>query len=65
MYRFELVLGKLGIATVIVFAAILASLAGYGVASMVHHKSQEIIQEDDPHWNCHTMGNQICGPGKG
>lgn len=19
-------------------------------------------QEDDPCWNCHTMGNQICGP---
>lgn len=19
------------------------------------------IQEDDPRWNCHTMGNHICG----
>jgi len=21
-----------------------------------------VIQEDDPRWNCHRMGNQICGP---
>ena len=20
------------------------------------------ITEDDPRWNCHTMGNRICGP---
>jgi hypothetical protein len=22
----------------------------------------EPIQEDDPAWNCHTMGNRVCGP---
>jgi hypothetical protein len=22
-------------------------------------------QEDDPGWNCHTMGNRICGQRKG
>lgn len=22
-------------------------------------------QEDQPCWNCHTMGNRICGPGRG
>ena len=21
----------------------------------------EVIQEDDPRWDCHTMGNHICG----
>lgn len=21
--------------------------------------------EDEPGWNCHTMGNHICGPGRG
>jgi hypothetical protein len=24
-----------------------------------------VIQEDDPRWDCRTMGNRICGPGKG
>ena len=23
---------------------------------------QPTIQEDDPGWDCHTMGNRICGP---
>ena len=22
----------------------------------------EVIMEDDPRWDCHTMGNKICGP---
>lgn len=22
----------------------------------------KVIQEDDPGWDCHTMGNRICGP---
>lgn len=21
-----------------------------------------VIEEDDPRWDCHTMGNRICGP---
>ena len=24
--------------------------------------SSERIQEDDPRWNCKTMGNGVCGP---
>lgn len=24
---------------------------------------QERITEDDPRWDCRTMGNKICGPG--
>jgi hypothetical protein len=24
-----------------------------------------ICQEDQRCWDCHTMGNRICGPGKG
>lgn len=24
--------------------------------------SQERITEDDPRWDCRTMGNKICGP---
>lgn len=23
------------------------------------------IEEDDPGWDCHTMGNMICGPDQG
>lgn len=23
------------------------------------------LQEDDPGWDCHTMGNRVCGPGAG
>lgn len=23
------------------------------------------IAEDDPRWDCRTMGNEICGPGQG
>lgn len=22
------------------------------------------IEEDDPRWDCHTMGNKICGKGR-
>ena len=37
---------------------------GVGLASHVHahpgHSEQ--CQEDDPCWDCHTMGNRICGP---
>lgn len=25
----------------------------------------EIIAEDDPRWDCRTMGNRLCGPGTG
>lgn len=27
--------------------------------------TQTRITEDDPRWDCHTMGNKICGPGRG
>lgn len=26
------------------------------------HQSAPRIEEDEPGWNCATMGNQICGP---
>lgn len=25
----------------------------------------EVIMEDDPRWDCRTMGNRICGAGSG
>jgi hypothetical protein len=24
----------------------------------------QTIHEDDPRWDCHTMGNRICGPAR-
>lgn len=33
---------------------------GYTHVRVIHK-----IQEDDPGWDCHTMGNRICGPGHG
>lgn len=23
-----------------------------------------VVDEDDPGWDCRTMGNRVCGPGK-
>jgi hypothetical protein len=28
-----------------------------------HGKQVEVIHEDDPRWDCHTMGNRVCGKG--
>ena len=38
---------------------------GYGQTAEKTQPSQERIFEDDPRWDCHTMGNRICGPGQG
>jgi hypothetical protein len=27
------------------------------------HKPKDVCYEDEPCWNCETMGNHICGPG--
>ena len=41
--------------TLVAIAALSAILAGsVGVANAV--------EEDEPGWDCHTMGNRICGP---
>lgn len=32
--------------------------------ALVPTSSTPTIEEDDPRWNCHTMGNRVCGSGK-
>ena len=50
---------------------ILGTLAGSSLIlgganlAVYHNKTdapQERIEEDDPRWDCRTMGNKICGP---
>lgn len=46
---------------------ILSLIACFGVSTyygVTHSHQQHQIQEDDPGWDCHTMGNRICGPGR-
>jgi hypothetical protein len=31
--------------------------------SVIPHRERTRCLEDMPCWNCHTMGNRICGPG--
>ena len=40
-----------------------AILAATIFASTMPFANAEVIYEDDPRWNCHTMGNGICGAG--
>lgn len=32
---------------------------------VVNDHGDQPLHEDDPGWDCHTMGNMICGPGFG
>lgn len=43
-----------GIATLVLLADFLFGLMGTAQA--------ETIYEDDPRWDCRTMGNFVCGP---
>jgi hypothetical protein len=43
-----------------VIALLLALVALFGAHPVPTH-----CAEDDPCWNCHTMGNHRCGPGAG
>lgn len=62
--------------TIIVVAIAGASLAGHTATPAPAPQAQPVItykwgqakapaklQEDDPGWNCATMGNHVCGPG--
>lgn len=37
------------------------------IAAVIFHPTPpaEILQEDDPRWNCATMGNEVCGTSDG
>lgn len=54
-------------------ASFMAALVGMGVTFMLMGAQPPpiepkpatglVITEDDPRWDCTTMGNQVCGPG--
>lgn len=48
---------KLQLITVTVFILACGFIAGYSWP----HRQVERITEDDPRWDCRTMGNEICG----
>jgi hypothetical protein len=39
---------------------VMGILGGISFGDEIPQKSQQ-ISEDDPGWDCHTMGNRICG----
>lgn len=45
------------------FYGVLAMLLALTIslALHTHPKGLNLIVEDDPAWNCHTMGNHVCG----
>jgi len=57
---------KIVVLAKLIFAASVALLAlSTPVASSFDQSSVTLVtnvQEDEPGWDCHTMGNKICGP---
>ena len=42
---------------------IFAAVAGFAIAiGIVIAQANGPIMEDDPRWDCRTMGNHVCGP---
>lgn len=50
------------LALALVVAVTVAGL--WVVVTAAWHHPPANIEEDDPRWNCSTMGNQICGEGR-
>jgi hypothetical protein len=42
--------------------ATFASVTGLVLNLLDDTPAATIIEEDDPRWDCRTMGNQVCGP---
>jgi hypothetical protein len=53
----------------VVLAVIVAAFAVGGCRPApvirIGHAIHVTCQEDMPCWDCHTMGNRVCGPGRG
>lgn len=49
-----------------VLAGIIASCLAIAILGPCEPRprSSTVVTEDSPGWDCHTMGNKICGPGK-
>lgn len=48
------------IAAILTIAAVLLGTTATASAAPTAPATQ--VQEDDANWDCHTMGNRICGP---
>lgn len=49
---------------VIMFAVLAGGVTGAVITGMVAsegHPASGVITEDDPRWDCATMGNRVCG----
>ena len=55
----------IGIATIVIVFATLFACTVIGTRNLDDGVTPvtQVLQEDDPGWDCHTMGNRICGPG--
>lgn len=54
---------KLGAYVLLSFAIVGSSCTANEVRRYVETVSEASdCQEDEPYWNCSTMGNRICGP---
>lgn len=50
------------VATVVAAPLILIGVSGEAIALPKRpHERPKVIHEDDPRWDCRTMGNRVCG----
>jgi hypothetical protein len=57
----SVLLFRIFIMTVLIIAGCWIYWTGYGDGYSNGQKDTTTCQEDDPCWDCHTMGNHICG----
>lgn len=48
------------LASILIVIAVTLVLSGQHASTKSAHK--HVIEEDQAGWDCHTMGNKICGP---
>lgn len=58
--RFALILAAL---LLVILPLTFAASVQVGNRLFDHRVAPTRIEEDDPNWDCHTMGNLRCGPG--
>lgn len=47
---------------IVAFLVLFGSAAGFHAYDVQSVASHGVIEEDDPRWDCRTMGNRVCGP---
>lgn len=48
-------------AIILAILILVVSVSAWHAAPVAHRSTSFRIEEDNPAWNCHTMGNHICG----